>query len=647
MTQQENKFHDQIRKHPIFVGLSDSKFEEILGACVLKHYNRNEKVLYSKTPREGLLLILKGMAEVFVAAGHFNDRPGQRSSQSHQKEVLEVLQKGDMIGFSSLADFLGGKTEEPERYSVDVQAIEDATCLHIPYPVMEAMWDDPAVRDFVLQQVTVRLQDIYASFAEQVQLASKWGESEPFIRRIQDVMNVPVVIVDMEDDIQDVAAVMVKRQTSSVVVLNDNDQLIGIITEKDLVERVVAKGLGAGTIAQDVMTPHPYIISRDAYYYEAMSSFLMNGIKHLPVMDRGRVIGMVTLSDLLRKKNRGTMELIQTIEQSTYDTIHELKPAMYEVLANLIQDGIPTVHTLDVMTKLYDRLVRHAIELALQAVGNAPVSFAWYMMGSGGRMEQFMLTDQDHFLVYETPEPNAQAEVGAYFEKLGMEIVRHLEAAGYKRCPGLMMTSEAQWRGSLQNWHDRMRGWALRATNENVLLVHNFLSFRCVYGDEALHDQFVHMIEDQLEKSRIFLYRMAELEKEQPVPTFDHPIRALFRVKKESIDLKKHALFPLHHCLQLLCAKHKLLEGHSLNQIALLTEKNVFSEETADNLRFAYEVILRIRVERAWSAYRLGEESSSQIEMKHLRLKDKEELMMALKTIRSLQGEVISSFGLS
>ena len=245
-----------------------------------------------------------------------------------------------------------------------------------------------------------------------------------------------------------------------------------------------------------------------------------------------------------------------------------------------------------------------------------------------------------------TPSHIRKEEVSSYFEKLGMEIVRHLEAAGYKRCPGLMMTSEAKWRGSMQQWHDRVRGWALRATNENVLLVHNFLSFRCVYGDEVLHDQFVKMILEQLEKSRIFLYRMAELEKEQPVPTFDHPIRALFRVKKETVDLKKHALFPLHHCLQLLCAKHKVLEGHSLNQIELLTERNVFSEETAENLRFAYEVILRIRVERAWSSYRLGEESSSQIEIKHLRLKDKEELMMALKTIRNLQGEVISSFGL-
>jgi CBS domain-containing protein len=640
MTQQENNFREQIRKHPIFVGLSDAQFDEILVQCVLKHYKKDEKVLYSKTPREGLLLILKGVAEVFVAAGDSNHQ-----AKYHQKEVLEVLQVSDMIGFSSLADFLGGKTEEPERYAVEVEAVEDATCLHIPYPVIQALWNDPAVRDFILQQATIRLQDIYASFAEQVQLANKWGESEAFIRRIQDVMNVPVIVVDMEDDVQDVAATMVKHATSSVVVLNDNDQLIGIITEKDLVERVVAKGLGAGTLAQDVMTRHPYIISRDAYYYEAMSSFLMNGIKHLPVMDGGRVIGMVTLSDLLRKKNRGTMELVQTIEQSTLESIHEIKPALYDVLANLIQDGIPTVHTLEVMTQLYDRLVRHAVELALRVVGKPPVSFGWYMMGSGGRAEQFMLTDQDHFLIYENPLLHDE-NVKKYFEQLGKEIVRHLEAAGYKRCPGLMMASEPQWSGTLQQWQERLRSWSLRATNENILLAHNFLSFRQIYGDEQLHDKFLQMVKGQLEKSKIFLYRMAELEKEQPVPTFDHPIRALFRIKKEAVDLKKHALFPLHHCLQLLCAKHAVLEGTTLKQIALLTGLHVFSNETAEHLRYAYEVVLRIRVERGWKAYELGEESTSVIEFNHMRTKDKEELMSALKTIRQLQSQVMSTFGL-
>jgi CBS domain-containing protein len=637
MNQLETKHLAQIRTHPLFNGLSDSTFNEYMRACELKAYKKSETVLYKKAPREGLLLILNGMAEVFVASGD--------DLQHAQKEVLEVLQKDDMIGFSGLADFIEGKTENPDRFAIEVCALEDSTCFHIPYSVIRARWDDPAVREFIMQQAVIRLQDLYESFAEQVQLASKWGESEPFIRRVQDVMSEPVVIVDMEDDVQDVADQMVKNATSSVVVLNDSDQLIGIITERDLVGRVVARGLGAGLMAKDIMTPHPFIISRDAYYYEAMSSFLMNGVKHLPVMSGGRVIGMVTLSDLLRKKNRGTLELLQTVEESTKETIYELESAMYDVLANLIQDGIPTVHILDVMTKLYDRLVRHAVKLAVNALrergcGDPPVAFAWYMMGSGGRGEQFMLTDQDHFLVYS--DGGDKARVKEYFTKLGAEIVSHLEAAGYKRCNGKMMASESLWRGTVTEWQERLRGWGLRATNENVLLAHNFLSFRYLYGDEALHDQFVKIVKEQLERSRIFLFRMAEVEKDHSVPTFEHPIRALFRIKRESVDLKKHALFPLHHCLQLLCVKHGIIEGKPLQQMTLLMERHVLSEETIDALHFAYEVVLRIRVEHAWNAHKIGKESTSEVDFAHLRSKDKEELLIALKTIRGLQNKVVA-----
>ncbi len=628
----ENNLRMRVWEHPIFKGLGETEFNECLGACTLKTYKKAEKVLYRKAPREGLLLILEGIAEVFVAVG-------EHRGQHYQKEVLEVLEKDDMIGFSSLADFLGGKTEDPERYEVEVSAVEDSVCLHIPYAVVQMRWDEPGVRDFLLQQATIRLQDIYGSFAEQIQLAHKWGESEPFIRRIQDVMNEPVIIADMEDDIQDIAEKMVKHSTSSVVVLNDSDQLIGIITEKDLVQRVVAKGLGAGTVAYEIMTPHPFIISRDAYYYEAMSSFLMNGVKHLPVMDRGRVVGMVTLSDLLRKKNRGTMELLRTVEDSTLATIHEIKPAMYDVLANLLHDGIPTVHVIEVMTKLYDRILRHVVKLAIKKIGDPPVPFVWYMMGSSGRKEQFMLTDQDHFLVYQ----EGGEHINAYFAQLGKELVYGLEAAGYKRCKGLMMASESQWRGTLPIWMERLRSWGLRATNDNVLLAHNFLSFRYVYGSEELHDQFVSGVKEQLEKSRIFLFRMAELEKEQPVPTFDHPIRALFRMKRESVDLKKQVLFPFHHCLQLLCARKGFVGGgNPLEQIEWLVKQMVLSEETADELRFAYEVVLRIRVERGWEAYQKDQESDSLVHFNYLRTKDKEELLLALKSIRALQNQVVA-----
>ncbi|WP_261179729.1 CBS domain-containing protein [Anaerobacillus sp. CMMVII] len=286
----ESLYH-QIYKHPLFRGLVEKEFFRLIEKCSLKHYQKAAKVLYSKTPREGLLLLLEGMVEVYVEG---------EGNQQH-KEVLEVLQTGDTIGFSSLADFLGEKTHHHTKYTVSVIAIEDSYCLQIPFSVLEERWIDEQVRDYVLRQVAVRLKDIYASLAEQIQLASQWGESEPFVRRVQDIMVAPAITIEASETIQKAAQKMVDHSKSSVLVL-ENERLVGIITEKDLVSRVISRQRPLSNVVREIMTPNPITISRDSYYYEALSSFIMNGIKHLPVIQEQKVVGVITLADLLRKK---------------------------------------------------------------------------------------------------------------------------------------------------------------------------------------------------------------------------------------------------------------------------------------------------------------------------------------------------------
>ncbi|UOE93911.1 DUF294 nucleotidyltransferase-like domain-containing protein [Alkalihalobacillus sp. LMS39] len=637
MSRSENNQLEQIHKHPLFLGVPIREFEQLLEQCMLKEYGKSEKVLYSKTPREGLLLLLSGMAEVYI----------QNDDSFHDKEVLEVLEAGDIIGFSSLADFLGETKHSSPSYTVEVMAVSNCHCLQIPYSVIEERWHDESVRDFILRQLAVRLQDVYGSLAEQVKLASQWGESEPFVRRMADVMNEPVVSVYTTATVKEVVEKMAKNQTSSVVILNEQNKLVGIMTEKDVVTRIVGEGHPNTMVVENVMTENPYTISYDAYYYEAMSSFLMNGIKHLPVIENDHVVGMVTMADLLRKKNRGTMEILQTIEDASFDTLPEVKLAIYEVLGHLIQDRIPTTHSLEIITKLYDRLVSHCVELAVQSVyekggGMPPASFCFMQMGSGGRGEQFLLTDQDHFLVYGEGEG---AEV--YFENVSQEIVRHLEQAGYSQCLGKMMASEKAWRGTVTDWKEKIRRWGIRATNENILLAQNFLSFRFVHGDRHLYDEFEQIVNTELSHSRIFFYRMAKQEREHPVPTLDHPIRALFRVKRTTLDVKKEALFPFHHSLQMLAAQHHIVGGFPEQKIDALQQRGVFTPSFVEELLYAYETILKIRVDQGWTKQKRNETQTSDIHFTHLRSRDKEQLMAALKTIRSLQQQALREFGMT
>lgn len=629
MDQQKHKnIYEAVRLHPLFQGLEQRAAFSLVQKCEQQVYKKQQII----ESRNGLLMILSGTAEVFV-----------------EEEVLEILQKGEIIGFSNLAEVVGKEFQVPEiQAMVQIRAMEDVEALFIPTEVVETRWKDPYVMEYLLAQVTVRLRDVYASLAEQVKLASDFGEKTPFMLRVQDIMVEKLVTVQPETTAQKIAKTMSENHTSSVLVM-EKEQLIGIITERDIVSRLVTKGKSYQTTASELMTPNPVTISRFAYYYEAISEMLLTGIKHLPVEDGKKTIGIVTLSDLFRKKNASVMRSIKRIEEADEESLGQVKEAIYELTNTLIKEKVPAFTLLEVVTTLYDRVVVRVIELAEAKVsregetraartplanrpGNRP-SFAFFQMGSSGRGEQFMLTDQDHFLVYEDTDDKG------YFKKLGVEITRLFEKAGYARCPGLMMASEPSWRGCVSQWQERVRQWMVTSTKDNLLIAKNFFSYRFVAGDERVARKFEAGLEELLGRSKIFLSQLAQIERVQGrIPELDQPMISLFKKRRKSIDMKKEVLFPYHHSLQILALMNGILTGTPLEKIALLEAKGLFTADFADNLTSGVEQILSIYIRLRWRG------DGSILALNSLSTREKDELALSLHTLRELQRMVFARF---
>jgi CBS domain-containing protein len=625
---------ESVRFHPFFRGVDPDSALSLLSLCEIRHYEKNEMMLKKDKPREGLLLMIEGLSEVFVG-NDSNDR----------EEVLEVIQKGEMIGFSRLADFLGVSKQINSEVMVQVKAVSTVKALYIPFEVVTKRWDDPSVHDYLLTQVAIRLKDIYTSLAEQVKLARDHGENDAIKIRVQDIMSEEVVTVTPVTTVQETARLMHEKRISSVLVM-EKENLKGIITERDMVARVVARGLPMTSAAQEIMTPNPLSISRFAYYYDAISMILLKGIKHLPVIEDSKLVGIVTLSDLLRKNSENVIKTIQKIEQADMVSLPMVRCAIYEVNDTLFRDRVPILKTFEIITNLYDRLVLRIVELSiqkLQASGREqPCSFAFYQMGSSGREEQFILTDQDHFLVYEDDSKKAND----YFSELGKEITNNMESAGYARCKGLMMCSEPEWRGSLADWEERMRKWMLQSTNDNLLVAQNFFSYRFIAGSNKLHERFERVISNQMERSRIFLFRLAQIEREHPIPSLDQPIRSLFKLERKTIDMKKEVLFPYHHSLQILSLLQGKQSGTPMEKIEWLMNKRAFSDAFAQDLREAVSHILTLYVNQRWHQEKNGSERTSIISFTRLSTREKEELILSLKTLRELQRQVFTHFSL-
>ncbi len=637
MNDDQQEIYKKVHDQPIFKGLSNTEFAEQMADCKLTYYQQSKKVDYFKTPDEGLLLILKGTAEIFIV------------DDAGKSFVLEEVQEGEVIGLSNIAYYLGESNRPLDRHRLEIAVADDSYCLQIPYAVIQKRIDYTDVRDAILKRMSIRLANVYASLGEQIKLSDEWGESEPYVRRVEDFMNSPVITVSEDASVQQIARIMVDNSISSLMVVDLQEQLLGIITEKDLVQRVVARGVNGELKAKDIMTKKPHTISRHDYYYEVLSAFYKNGVKHLPVVEGNRLVGVVTLSNLIFKRDRGSMGILKTIEEASFENLPVVKNAIYDVLSSLINDEISTIHTLEIVTKLYDRLARHCVKLAIhslerQGKGTPPVPFAWYQMGSGARGEQFMLTDQDHFLVYTDPLEKDREHVAFYFSLLGEAIVEHMEKAGYSRCLGKMMSSEVQWRGSVTEWQQRLRGWALKATDGDLLLGYNFLSFRFLLGDASLHNRFARMVQIQLKSSQTFLYYMAQQEQNKPIPQINQSFLALFKGRgtHEVIDIKINALFPMHHCLQILGVQKNIITRTPLQLVDDLVQLGELSAGFADDISHAYEIALKTRIQLAWKKHLRNESATTEIQFASMRRWQQDELTTMLTTVRALQSHLLA-----
>ncbi|GBC75527.1 Inosine-5'-monophosphate dehydrogenase [archaeon HR06] len=116
--------------------------------------------------------------------------------------------------------------------------------------------------------------------------------------KIKDVMIKDPITAHPNESVVEVAKRMVEKGISSILIV-DKGRLVGIATERDFMDRIVAKALNPReTKISDIMTKDPVCISSDASIFEALRILNINKFSQLPVVDNGKLVGIVALSDL-------------------------------------------------------------------------------------------------------------------------------------------------------------------------------------------------------------------------------------------------------------------------------------------------------------------------------------------------------------
>jgi CBS domain-containing protein len=300
-------------------------------------------------------------------------------------------------------------------------------------------------------------------------------------------------------------------------------------------------------------------------------------------------------------------------------------PMVAETAGTLLRAGVAELAICRALTSLHDALVVRLIDLARVEFGPPPCPFAWIALGSGGRMEQSLYTDQDHAVVY--PE---DAAVEPYFAALGVWVVDGLARAGLRRCSGGYMAD--RWHMSLPSWRELFRGWLARPEPQALVEAEVFLDFRRVSG--ALSLQPLTALQRQGAGTPLFLIGMARAAVRFPPP---RRLVGPFLRRRGEVDLKRAGLSALVLLARLYALAAGSLARSTTDRLAAAASAGMLGGRSAADLAEAYRLLVGLRLAAQLRQIEAGQAPSNRIQLADLTADERAGLRQGLRAIRNVQ----------
>ena len=391
------------------------------------------------------------------------------------------------------------------------------------------------------------------------------------------------------------AALLMTKQGKDVLFVSKDQQIIGVINNSDLKKRVLAKGLDPSTSVVNIMTAPVECIDAKALLYEAILLQKDKNVSHLAVRnEQGTIVETIGYKDIAKIHQSSVGYFIKEIELS--ENVDELKsvtaklPALVSVL---VESGDKTENITHIISSVSDSIVKRLIQMAFFDVGEPPCKFAFMIMGSEGRMEQTLSTDQDNAIVYENVDASQEKSAQEYFLELGKIVCENLNTVGYRLCDGEIMASNPEWVQSLQEWEKKFGKWIGTSDPQSILNCSIFFDFRCGYGHQLLIDQLRSYINTTLKTNSIFFYHMAKT-----IMDYKDPLNMFGNIKSSSNDTVnvKDILLPVMSFLRLYTLKNQLDATNSLDRAKKLHECGEINKSLYEEIVFSYNYLMNIRL---------------------------------------------------
>ena len=440
--------------------------------------------------------------------------------------------------------------------------------------------------------------------------------------------------------IHEAARVMSEKRVSSVLLV-EQDHLFGLITDRDLRNRVLATGLDAARPVADIATLAPLTIDVQNPAFDALLLMARHNIHHVPVLDGQRIVGMITATDVTEQHSTSAVYLAgEVYKQTTVDGLKAASGRIKRLQQSLASAQASAYSSGHIITAITDAITSRLLQLAEIQLGPAPVDYVWVAAGSQARNEQTAKSDQDNCMVLDNRYDEAQH--GAYFKAMAQFVCDGLDACGYIYCPGEMMAMTDTWRQPQHRWAGYFARWTSVPEPKALMLTCVFFDLRAIHGNSSLLDDLRRDVLARTKGNTLFLAHMVgnALQHQPPLGVFKGISAIRSGEHKGKVDLKHTGVVPIVDLARVyaLAGGHEAVNTH--DRLVSAAAGGAISEQSARDLRDALEFLAFTRIQHQARQIAAGQPPDNFLPLTDISNFERSQLKDAFTVVQSLQNVI-------
>lgn len=563
------------------------------------------------------------------------------SKQNDTAEKVYLLRKGaisllsadgrliDMLGD---ADIYSNFCAENEADHFIAQATEDTLLYTLPTEIIKDLASSySVVNTFFAKSAAQRLNQAVKEKNKEASINSTLMNSS-----IAELFNGPASTIESDQSITEATKKMTEVNHSALLVMKDQ-QLVGIVTDKDLRRRCLAVELSPSSPISTIMTAEPQCVTINHNAFDTLMLMHQKGFHHLPVIRNGTLAGMITVTDLMRQESENSSHLTGMIHKAkSVDELIDASKLLPSIQVKLTRLGASAEHLGKSVSAITTAITCRLIEFAEEKIGPAPVPYLWVAAGSHARQEQSSHSDQDNALII---SDEMKPEDDDWFKELATFVCDGLAACGYVYCPGDVMATNPKWRQTVSVWNGYFNGWI--DTPEPMALMYStiFFDLFAVHGENNLLTEVRKNILQKTKHNTLFIALLSQnaLKLSPPLGFFRDFVVEVDGEHKDMLDLKHNGIAPIVELARIYALSEGISSINSINRLRVAAGSPSLSKEASDDLIDALEFLGSLRIEHQAKQIKNNQPADNYLAPNSLSKLEREHLKDAFKVIRSMQ----------